>query len=54
MTLKEQFFEKNQTGGLYNGPGRTAYKFFFSVIFLKNLLSAYTENTLNGEKSNKI
>jgi hypothetical protein len=52
MTLKGQYFEKPKKE-LYSVPGRTTYKFYFSGI-LKELLSAYSENMLNSEKSIKI
>jgi hypothetical protein len=52
MNLKGQYFEKPKEE-LYSVPGRTTYKFYFSGI-LKELLSAYSENMLNSEKSIKI
>jgi hypothetical protein len=51
MTLKGQYIEKIKWG---THLGRTAFIFYFSVIFLKNSLSTYMGNTLNGEKSIKI
>ncbi len=36
--------------GLKTGQVRTAFNFYFSVIFKKNIFSAYIENMLNSEK----
>ncbi len=45
---------KKLNGTLYTGLERTTYKFNFSVILKKKLLSAFIEITLHGEKSVKI
>jgi hypothetical protein len=42
---------KQWNGALYTGLERTTYKFIFSESLQKNWLSAYMENTLNGEKN---
>jgi hypothetical protein len=50
LTLKEQFIKKS-SWTLYTGLERTTWTYYFSVILeKKNLLSAYMENTQNGEK----
>jgi hypothetical protein len=43
-------YRKSLSGALHTGLERTTYKFNFSEILKKNLLYAYIENTLNGEK----
>ncbi len=47
-TIKGLYFKK-LNGGLYNDLERTNYKLYFFAI-LKKILSAYMENTHNGEK----
>ncbi len=48
------YIKKIEWGIIYLPRKKTTRKFYFLEILKKNLLSAYMENTLNGEKSNEI
>jgi hypothetical protein len=50
---KGQYLEKIECG-ITTGLERTIYKFYLSEILKNNLLYAYIENTLNGEKTVEI
>ncbi len=51
MTLKGHYIEKIELGPIYWPRKNNLQVFFFLPNLEQNQLSAYMENTLNGEKS---
>jgi hypothetical protein len=49
MTLKGQYIEKIKWGTLH-WPKMNSFQLLFFRYLFENMLSAYMENTLNGEK----
>ncbi len=52
--FKRAVYRKKSNGSFYTGLERTSYKFHFSKILGKSVLSEYTESTLTAKKSTEI